>query len=172
MTRPHAYTRAILAYSRLTLRWSPRQKTNKNICIRFRLVAHHSKLCVRCLWVGSLHRLKALRTSVATNFTEFSPSKCQAFRTDESVDVGSIDDGGFFVGWVKEGEFLHYTVDVLEDGKIRHIIRFCQSSTTHSGRVLTPHPESLERTDWEYYLPDQLVLIGYVCKANKFSAAR
>lgn len=46
----------------------------------------------------------------------------QAFRTDESVDVGSTR-GGYYVGWMKTGEFLHYTVNVLSDGKIQAV--FC-----------------------------------------------
>ncbi|CAN0068237.1 unnamed protein product, partial [Laminaria digitata] len=37
------------------------------------------------------------------------------FRTDESVDVGSTDDG-YFVGWIESGEYLRYTVDVSTDG--------------------------------------------------------
>ena len=40
----------------------------------------------------------------------------QAFRTDEGVDVGSAA-GEFYVGWIREHEFLRYSVDVTSDGK-------------------------------------------------------
>ena len=40
----------------------------------------------------------------------------QAFRPDEAVDIGHTSDG-YFVGWNKAGEYLHYTVAPSKDSK-------------------------------------------------------
>ncbi len=38
------------------------------------------------------------------------------YRPDESVDIGGNDSTGYSVGWVEEGEYLEYTVNVTQAG--------------------------------------------------------
>lgn len=44
---------------------------------------------------------------------------CQAIRTDEDVDIKVSEDGGYYVGWTRDDEYLRYTVDVKTAGMTR-----------------------------------------------------
>lgn len=57
------------------------------------------------------------------------------FRTNEAVDIGPIGSG-YFVGWIADGEYLHYTVDIMADGERRdatYMFASCVRST-HGAR--------------------------------------
>lgn len=43
----------------------------------------------------------------------------QALRRTEDVDIKSDGNGGYYVGWIQESEYLSYSVEVSEDGEPR-----------------------------------------------------
>lgn len=45
----------------------------------------------------------------------FATDALQAFRPNEDVDISG--DGNYHVAWIREGEFLRYTVNVVKAGE-------------------------------------------------------
>lgn len=60
---------------------------------------------MRCIIVGTLRSV-------------LLPTKRQAYRTSEAVDISVTgNQDGFNVGWTRPGEFLRYTVNVVTPGQ-------------------------------------------------------
>lgn len=55
------------------------------------------------------------------------------FRTDEYVDVVSVTNEGATVGWITDGEWLEYTVDVQTTGCYDLDIRYASGNTNGGG---------------------------------------
>ncbi len=52
-----------------------------------------------------------------------------AYRTDEGVDIQPCGEGGYNVGWVREGEWIEYTIDVQSAGDYQIDARVASNST-------------------------------------------
>lgn len=55
------------------------------------------------------------------------------YRPAEHVDITTVDEGGFKVGWTETGEWMDYTVDVTETGAYVMILRYGTSNA--NGRL-------------------------------------
>lgn len=42
-----------------------------------------------------------------------------AYRLDTDVDIEPCDEGGFNIGWIREGEWTEYTVEATQSGSVR-----------------------------------------------------
>ncbi len=77
-------------------------------------------------------------THLTPLFFESTPLR-QGFR-DTDVDMAQIEnqeEGDFYVGWIHAGEWLRYTVNVLETGEIRGPPQGIESG--RSGQALWTH---------------------------------
>ncbi|NJM79591.1 MAG: carbohydrate-binding protein [Flavobacterium sp.] len=66
---------------------------------------------------------------VAYNDTD-SANRGNEYRTTEAVDVQTCSEGGFNVGWIQNGEWLEYTVNVARAGNYKIDIRYAALSST------------------------------------------
>jgi predicted phosphodiesterase len=58
------------------------------------------------------------------------------FRQDEAVDIENCSQGGYNVGWIKNGEWLEYTVNVTSGGMYQILIETASPSVGGSVRIL------------------------------------
>ena len=54
-----------------------------------------------------------------------------SLRTDQGVDIGSVDGGGHYVGWIKPMEWLQFTTDIECGGM--HTVRARVASQSTGG---------------------------------------
>lgn len=84
-------------------------------------------------WIDTRYvMMNLMLTYTATRCLVASDTVWQEFRPNEDVDINTMNDGGFNVGYVTAGEYLRYTVDVTKKSKrpiheglwIRAVVQF------------------------------------------------
>ena len=81
------------------------------------------------------------------------------YRTSEGVDIESCGEGGYNVGWMYAGEWIEYTVNVVEAGtytiKVRTASQPAEGGKFHlefAGQNLTGTCSAPGTTDWQQYV--------------------
>ncbi|USN99731.1 MAG: family 16 glycosylhydrolase [Phycisphaeraceae bacterium] len=58
------------------------------------------------------------------------------YRTDTGVDIEACSEGGYNIGWVREGEWIEYTIDAQQAGTYRIDARTASASAGGTFRLL------------------------------------